>query len=151
VGVALAAVFCMLMIYKLNSILSPESRRVYYWIPLDVMILLASGFALGGLFTRMPTLRMPAQVVLGVMVCTNLAALPSHQAVIRHGEQRPQIVEAARIRQCFVGRDAPGAYGLSAAGAYACARVRTRASGRPLDSDVRPGTPLPALYCRNEG
>jgi hypothetical protein len=148
VGAGMVGLLCMVMLYKLNSVVWPESRRVYYWLPVATIIPIAAAFALATLVDRFPRAATPTRLVLAAMVITNLFALPGHQAIIRSREQQPQVAESARVRECFVGTDAIGTYSLSRPAAYACASVRARAFGRPISADTPPGTPLPELYCR---
>ena len=148
VGASMVGLLCMVMMYKLHSVVWPESRRVYYWLPVATIIPVAAAFALAALVDRFPRAATPTRLVLAAMVITNLFALPGHQSIIRSREQQPQVAESARVRECFVGTDAIGAYSLSGPAAYACASVRARAFGRPITPETPPGTPLPALYCR---
>ena len=87
------------------------------------------------------------------MVAANLVALPSHRAVVMTGEQRPQILEASRVRGCM--RSAGTSIelaGLSPAAAHACSRVRLAAFGTTGPGPLaKPPQHNPLLYCRPLG
>ena len=149
-AVAMALALYAAMYAKLNSLAWPESRRVYYWLPGAVVISIGAALALAPLIARRPRLELPIKVMLAVMVFSNVVSLRSHAAVVRAGEQRSQILEAPRVRECMQKSTlAIREAGISPAAAMACYRVRLAAFGSHGITESPPRAAAnPLLYCR---
>ena len=147
VAVSLTLVLYTMMYAKLNSVSWPASRRVYYWIPGAVAIAVGVAFLTARPISVRPRARPAFLVILALMLTSNIIALRSHAAVVKAGEQRPQILEAPLLRQCFRSGNARQ---LSAAAAMVCYRVRRASLRQSVGSDVPPEPRAnPLLYCRN--
>lgn len=138
------------MYAKLTSIVWPESRLVYYWIPGMVIIAIVAAGACDSAFAISSRFRTPATLLLGVMMCTSILALPRDEDVVRNGEQRVVIEESGLVRDCMRSAATPIAgYHLTAEGAQACSSVRFAAFGSAGPGPaVKAPAPNPLLYCR---
>jgi hypothetical protein len=138
------------MYAKLTSVIWPESRLVYYWIPAMVVIAVVASVALDAVFANSASFRMPVSLVLGVMICTSVLSLPGEAEVVRNGEQRVVIAESARVRDCMRNAKGPVAgHRLSAAGAQACSSMRMAAFGSAGPGPaVEAAVPNHLLWCK---
>lgn len=138
------------MYAKLTSIVWPESRLVYYWLPFMVVVALVSAVALDSAFAISRRLRTPVSLALGLLICASVFSLPRSEEVVRNGEQRVMIAESGRVRDCMKSAKTPIAgYRLAAAGAQACSSVRIAAfrSAGPGPA-ISAAVPNPLLWCR---
>jgi hypothetical protein len=139
----------VMMVAKLSSIVWDDSRRVYYWIPGMIVLTIVVAIAYDRALSNSNKLRLPITIALGAMIVTSVGALPSHRDIVRAGDQRIQIAESSRVRECMRGIESPIAgFNLSAGGSQACSSVRLAAFGS-IGSGARPAaaTPNPLLYC----
>lgn len=152
-GVVASIALYVAMYARLESLVWPASRRVYYWLPQFVCIAVATAAALGRIRDENRKVARVLSPLLAILVLANLAALPGHWTAIRSQEHAPWIAEAGRLRSCMsAGTTAIASYGLSAPAAQICRAVRTAATGT-----AGPGPQVPVakansvLYCRNSG
>lgn len=145
--------FYTAMYAKLTSIVWPESRLIYYWIPGMIIIAIVVSGALDSTLAISSRLRMPVLLVLGVMIGRNIVSLPSYSDVVRNGEQRIIIGESGRVRDCMRSATTQIAgYRLTAEGAQACSSVRLAAFGSSGPTRAgRAAVPNPLLWCSRAG
>lgn len=138
------------MYAKLPSIVWPESRLVYYWIPGMVVVAIVAAGACDSAFAISNRFRTPIALVLGVMTCTSLLSLERQDRVVRHGGEHDWIEESGRERNCMRGAEtAIAGYDLSPEGALACLSVRLAAFGSAgPGQSIKPAVPNPYFYCK---
>ncbi len=141
------------MFARLESLVWPASRRVYYWLPQLVCIAVAAAAALGRIRVQNHRLARVVTPLLAVLVLANLIALPAHRTAVRSQEHAPWIAESGRLRSCLsANTTAVASYGLSAPAAQICGAVRVAAKGT---AGPGPQVPVaqanPVLYCRKSG
>jgi hypothetical protein len=138
-----------MMVAKLTSVIWDDSRRVYYWIPEMIVLTIVVAAAFDRALAHSIRLRLPITIALGAMIITSVGALPRHRDIVISGDQRIQIAESSRVRQCMRGTGSPIAgFDLSAGGRQACTSVRLAAFGSiGPGSRPAPATPNPLLYC----
>jgi hypothetical protein len=139
----------VMMVAKLTSVIWDDSRRVYYWIPEMIVLTIVVAAAFDRALAHSIRLRLPITIALGAMIITSVGALPRHRDIVISGDQRIQIAESSRVRQCMRGTGSPIAgFDLSAGGRQACTSVRLAAFGSiGPGSRPAPATPNPLLYC----
>jgi hypothetical protein len=83
-----------LMILRHPPILWTDVRRMYYWVPATVMILLAIAVILGG---AQGWRRVTLRLALCVALIGNILALPVHQQILAHGHLRQNIAQGPEL------------------------------------------------------
>ncbi len=141
------------MFARLESLIWPASRRVYYWLPQLVCIAVATAAALGRIRVENHRLAHVVNPLLAVLILANLIALPAHRTAARSQEHAPWVAESGRLRSCMSSSTAAVAsYWLSAPAAQVCGAVRVAARGT---AGPGPQVPVakanPVLYCRKSG
>jgi hypothetical protein len=90
----------VLMLIRHNLIVYPDIRRVYYWIPQTVIIILSIALFLSYITKENNRLKTVVTIVLILMVAGNLFALPYHNDIVLHGyiktsnDYSPRLIEA---------------------------------------------------------
>lgn len=95
-----------LMGLKRDFMLWPESRLVYYWTPLNALLLFAATAAAARLLARRPGLGNGLALGLAVLVAANVLALPRHRAgYVYPGSSFTGHESAQRLLRCLRRRD----------------------------------------------
>ena len=130
IGAAASLLLYVAMFARLESLVWPASRRVYYWLPVFVMIAIGAAMVVSRIEKAAPAFRKLGSPLLAILVMANLLALPSHQAAIRSQEHRPWILESAEVRRCIATPSLPiASFSISPEYAQVCSAVRTAAWG----------------------
>lgn len=138
------------MYAKLPSIVWPESRLVYYWIPEMVILAIIVAGACDSVFALSDRFRTPVSLIFGLMICSSLLSLPHDEDLVRLGEMHAVIAESDLVRDCMRNAQKPIAgYRLTAGGAQACLSVRLAAFGSSGPGPaIKAAVPNPLLWCR---
>ena len=150
IGASASVMLYVAMFARLESLVWPASRRVYYWLPLFVMIAIGAAMIISRTERAGSTFRTLAAPVMVLLVGANLFALPSHQAAIRSQEHRPWILESGEVRRCMGSMTLPiSSFSISPEYAQVCSAVRTAAWGSAGEGGPAPKVvPKPILSCR---
>jgi hypothetical protein len=90
-----------MMVYRHQAILWAEVRRVYYWLPEVMLLILLAQWVLGRTLERNPRGRPWVLGLLGLIVWANAQALPQHGLHFRRGNMRHHFEEAPRLLECL--------------------------------------------------
>jgi hypothetical protein len=93
------------MLVKQPQMVWPGVRRIYYTVPVNLLILVFSLFLASRLLQLWPKLKNPLLIILAFAFISNLQSLPSHLYFIKYGVQSDEykVYEyAPSLRQCLL-------------------------------------------------
>jgi hypothetical protein len=147
--VTLATVAVYVAMYaRLTSLPWPASRRVYYWLPQIVVMIVFAACVIEKSLRVFPRAARAITPVLLVMIAGNIFSLRGHREAIRSQEHKPWIAQSPTLRDCIRDLTHPVSdFALDAPYAQVCGSMRAAVAGVPWDGTPA-ARPNPQLYCR---
>src|SRR4029079_10450533 len=146
---ALAPAAVYVAIYaRLTCLPWPASRRVYYWLPQIVVMIVFAAVIIEKSLCVFPRIARAITPMLLVMIAGNIFSLRGHREAIRSQEHKPWIAQSPIVRECIRDVTRPVSdFALDAPYAQVCGSLRAAVAGVPWNG-LPTARPNPQLFCR---